>query len=227
MEKTSLARTNACSHAGNECPEGSDGAGVLTQESHTARMERIVTQSSLYGPQLTSPACFPLTRMAKVPQLVPADDAANVTDNIKTTPVLRTSEDRTPSPPQPSPSMRILIAEDNKINQMVARKVLWHVLPDCAIDVVENGEEVLLAVANNPKYDLILMDIHMPKMDGLEAARRVRAMCSPSLSPRIVALSADTLKSVHQQCRAVGIDEFISKPFRVNDMRRILQSRET
>lgn len=75
---------------------------------------------------------------------------------------------------------------------------------------------------NLPPYDLVLMDIHMPRMDGLEATRRVRARYGGSI-PRIVALTADTLTSVHAQCLDAGMEDFISKPFRVNDMRRILQ----
>jgi CheY-like chemotaxis protein len=74
------------------------------------------------------------------------------------------------------------------------------------------------------QYDLILMDIHMPEMDGLEASQRIQQLYAPEQRPRIIALSADTLTALREQCAAAGIEEFISKPFRVEDLRRVVAS---
>lgn len=120
------------------------------------------------------------------------------------------------------PQLRILIAEDNLINQRVVKKVLQRVLPSATPDLAVNGIEVLEAVSHK-QYDLILMDIHMPEMDGLEASRQIQERLPPERRPVIVALSADTLQALHERCRSVGIREFISKPFRVEDVKRVLQ----
>lgn len=72
-------------------------------------------------------------------------------------------------------------------------------------------------------YDIILMDIHMPEMDGLEATRCIcRRFPNPADRPRIIALSADTMQVLHDRCREAGIAEFIVKPFRVEDLKRVL-----
>jgi CheY-like chemotaxis protein/nitrogen-specific signal transduction histidine kinase len=115
----------------------------------------------------------------------------------------------------------ILVAEDNLINVRVVLRVLHHVLPAAVVDVVNNGLEVLQATANK-KYDLLLLDIHMPEMDGLEAAEKLHQTVPADHVPTIVALSADTMESVRQRCAAVGIVDFVSKPFRIEDVERIV-----
>lgn len=131
-----------------------------------------------------------------------------------------------PVMPAPMPGgygrpLKVLIAEDNKINQLVTRKVVGKVRPCCEIDVVSDGEAALLTILEKPEYDLVLMDLHMPRMDGLEATRRVRER-HPS-RPLIVALTADTVVGTRQKCLAAGMNEYVSKPFHVKDMQRILQ----
>mmetsp|Transcript_346 Transcript_346/g.905 ORF Transcript_346/g.905 Transcript_346/m.905 type:complete len:977 (-) Transcript_346:554-3484(-) len=123
-----------------------------------------------------------------------------------------------------SPLLRILVAEDNKVNQKVVLKVLERVLPAGTPppDVVENGLQVLRKLEET-RYDIILMDIHMPEMDGLEATHCIcRRFPDPADRPRIVALSADTMQVLHDRCREAGIEEFIVKPFRVEDLKRVL-----
>jgi CheY-like chemotaxis protein len=82
----------------------------------------------------------------------------------------------------------------------------------------------VLAALERQRYDLILMDIHMPEMDGLEASQKIQQLYAPHLRPRIIALSADTLTALREQCVAAGIEEFISKPFRVEDLKRVVAS---
>ncbi|KAL4431058.1 hypothetical protein ABPG75_006314 [Micractinium tetrahymenae] len=119
------------------------------------------------------------------------------------------------------PALRILVAEDNLINQRVIRKVLQRVVPAAEVEIVGNGALALAAV-HRTSFDLVLMDIHMPEMDGLEASRRLQAELPPDRRPVVVALSADTLQELHEQCRGAGIREFICKPFRVEDVERVL-----
>jgi CheY-like chemotaxis protein len=119
------------------------------------------------------------------------------------------------------PPFRILVAEDNPINIRVVTRVLNHVIPTAGVDVAVNGLEVVRA-AMAQQYGLILMDIHMPEMDGLEAAKTLTENMDASYMPTIVALSADTLPPTREKCVAVGIVDFVSKPFRVEDVERVV-----
>jgi signal transduction histidine kinase/CheY-like chemotaxis protein len=114
--------------------------------------------------------------------------------------------------------LRILLAEDNAINQKVAQLLLGRL--GYRADVAANGLEVLQAVAMRP-YDLILMDVQMPEMDGLEATRRLRAQGSPR--PRIVAMTANVMPEDRAMCLAAGMDDFIAKPVRVEDLVGVLE----
>jgi CheY-like chemotaxis protein len=116
---------------------------------------------------------------------------------------------------------RILVAEDNLINQRVISKVLQRVVPDAAVTIVGNGA-LAVAAATAHHFDLCLMDIHMPEMDGLEASRLLQQQLPPERRPVVVALSADTLHTLHESCRQAGIREFICKPFRLEDVQRVL-----
>ncbi|HRI64817.1 MAG TPA: ATP-binding protein [Polyangium sp.] len=116
--------------------------------------------------------------------------------------------------------LRILLAEDNLINQRVALMLLQRL--GYRADVVANGLEVLDAVAKRV-YDVILMDVRMPEMDGLEATRRLRRPGPWPGRPRIVAITADVLQSGQQACRDAGMDEFIGKPIHLQDLTAVLQ----
>ncbi|KAG2500572.1 hypothetical protein HYH03_001342 [Edaphochlamys debaryana] len=120
--------------------------------------------------------------------------------------------------------LRILIAEDNKVNQKVVLKVLQQILRGVQPpDVVENGLQVLAALEKKT-YDLILMDIHMPEMDGLEASKRIQEAYKPEERPRIIALSADTVQTLHDRCREAGIEAFLVKPFRIEELARVMRA---
>jgi len=115
-------------------------------------------------------------------------------------------------------SISVLIAEDNKINQIVITKMLAKV--GIEAELVENGLEALEAVERK-KYDLILMDCHMPEMDGLEATRKIIEKYKQD-APIIVAVSASAMKDEIQTSYDAGMRDFISKPVKVNDFIRVL-----
>ncbi len=112
--------------------------------------------------------------------------------------------------------VRILLAEDNKINQLVARKILakWKV----EIDVAENGLEAIELLKHND-YEIILMDIHMPKMDGYEATKLIRQMEDKTKSNiPIIALTASAFSSVAKKTTLVGMNDHVGKPFKPEEL---------
>jgi signal transduction histidine kinase/DNA-binding response OmpR family regulator len=115
--------------------------------------------------------------------------------------------------------LRILLAEDNSINQRVALLMLERL--GYLADVAGNGLEVLEALARQP-YDLILMDVQMPGMDGLAATRRIRGQLPPDRQPRIVAMTANVLPEQQEACRAAGMDGFVQKPVGFASLREAL-----
>ncbi|MFG0318024.1 MAG: ATP-binding protein, partial [Planctomycetota bacterium JB042] len=127
---------------------------------------------------------------------------------------------RTEEVPAELPPLKILVAEDNPVNRRVAVKTLERL--GCTADCVEDGQQAVDAVARE-EYDLVLMDVQMPVLDGLEATRRIRASREDG-RPTIVALTADALAEHRTQCLAAGMDGHLSKPFRVEDLRALLGS---
>ncbi len=111
-------------------------------------------------------------------------------------------------------SERVLIAEDNAVNQKVALFILAKL--GYRADVAANGKEVLEALRRQP-YDVILMDVHMPEMDGLEATRRIRQADAPD-RPWIIALTANAMYGDRELCLAAGMDDYISKPIKPEEM---------
>lgn len=110
---------------------------------------------------------------------------------------------------------RILLAEDNQINAVLATAIIKRA--GHHVDVAVNGAEALDALAR-ADYDLVFMDMHMPEMDGLEAARRIRALPSATARVPIVALTANAMASDRQKCVAAGMDDFLPKPFDPQDL---------
>ncbi len=115
--------------------------------------------------------------------------------------------------------LRILVAEDNVINQQVALSFLQRL--GYRGDVVANGLEVLGSLQRQP-YDVVLMDVQMPEMDGLEATRCIRQLPPAALAaeaqPRIIAMTANALREDCDVCLAAGMDDYISKPVQVSDL---------
>src|SRR6185503_6901576 len=137
-----------------------------------------------------------------------------------------TTETAVPEAEQPKPvvqtPLRVLVAEDNRINVMLANSLLTKM--GHRVDTVANGREALEALSRAP-YDIVLMDVHMPEMDGLEATRRIRlAESSGRRRGRlpIVALTASALEGDKQICIDAGMDDFLPKPLDPAQLRAVL-----
>jgi len=118
----------------------------------------------------------------------------------------------------PGSRLVVLLAEDNPVNQKVALKMLERL--GVRADVANNGEEAVAAV-HDRAYDLVFMDVQMPKMDGLEATKRIRAQ-PPARRPFIVAMTADAMPGDRERCLAAGMDDYISKPVRMENLQAVL-----
>jgi CheY-like chemotaxis protein len=117
--------------------------------------------------------------------------------------------------------LRILLAEDNFINQKVAENLL----EQCghAVEIAEDGEQAV-AMAEREPFDLVLMDVHMPKMDGLAAARAIRRReRGTDEHLPIIALTADAMKGDRERCLAAGMDAYVAKPIHKDELLTAMQ----
>lgn len=124
--------------------------------------------------------------------------------------------------------LQILLAEDNILNQKVALHLLQRL--GYRADVAANGLEVLQALKRQP-YDVVLMDVQMPELDGLETSRRIRQEWSSHPSslpgslgrrPRIIAMTAGALGGDREECLAAGMDAYLCKPIRLESLAQAL-----
>jgi signal transduction histidine kinase/CheY-like chemotaxis protein len=121
------------------------------------------------------------------------------------------------APASPEGSL-ILVVEDDAANRMLAGKMLEHLL--CRVEFAANGQEAVDAFAPG-KYSAILMDMQMPVMDGMEATGKIRELESGGRTP-IIALTANVMPSDRELCIEGGMDEFLTKPFKLGDLERML-----
>ena len=130
----------------------------------------------------------------------------------ETTPTLK--------PEDPDKSVRVLLAEDNAINQKLAVRLLQKL--GVTVDVAGNGKEAL-QMSGMFDYDLILMDCQMPEMDGYEATRQIRARENGGRVP-IVALTANAMKGDREKCVDAGMDDHVTKPIRHGALKKVLDT---
>jgi CheY-like chemotaxis protein/HPt (histidine-containing phosphotransfer) domain-containing protein len=116
--------------------------------------------------------------------------------------------------------LRLLLADDNPINQKVGLSVLHKLGYDA--DVAINGVEVLKALEQKA-YDILFLDVQMPEMDGLEAARQICRKWSADKRPRIIAMTGNALVGDREKCLQAGMDDYISKPVRVAELQSALK----
>jgi two-component system, sensor histidine kinase and response regulator len=147
-------------------------------------------------------------------------DALGAQRSLAATPAVT----ETSAPPAASEKGRILLAEDNTINQDVALGQLDRL--GYTADVVANGLEALNAVNSKP-YDIILMDCMMPEMDGYQATKKIRELERQNVNSRqrlhIIAMTANAMMGDREKCIAVGMDDYVSKPVQLADLRRALE----
>jgi CheY-like chemotaxis protein/HPt (histidine-containing phosphotransfer) domain-containing protein len=116
--------------------------------------------------------------------------------------------------------LRLLLADDNPINQKVGLSVLQKL--GYRADVANNGLEVLQALEQKP-YDILLLDVQMPEMDGLEAARQICLRWPETRRPRIIAMTGNAFLGDREKCLEAGMDDYISKPVRIGELQAALE----
>jgi PAS domain S-box-containing protein len=119
----------------------------------------------------------------------------------------------------PVSTLRILLAEDNAVNQKLALRLLERL--GYQADLAENGLEVLEALERQP-YDVVLMDVQMPELDGLDATRRIRARWPEGEGPRIIAMTANAMREDRDACLEAGMDDYVAKPIRPEELAEAL-----
>lgn len=124
--------------------------------------------------------------------------------------------------------MRVLLVDDNYINQEISVSMLTEL--GCIVEIANNGIEAI-AMAGQTRYDAILMDCQMPEMDGFEATRQIRAMETETLSGAsrapIIALTANAMAGDRERCLAAGMDDYLAKPIKIEQLRSTLHSWKT
>ncbi len=164
---------------------------------------------------LTRP--YRMAQLGKMLSVLFIDENRKVQEEIN----LKLQDDRgqaLPSAQVTVSPLRILMAEDNPINRKVALSMLRRL--GYRADIAENGLEAVNALQKQP-YDIVLMDVQMPEMDGLEATRRIR---NQGMNTKIIAMTAHALEGDREDCLNAGMNEYLSKPIRMEELQAVLHS---
>ena len=121
-------------------------------------------------------------------------------------------------------SARMLVVDDNKVNRLLLTRSLE--LQGHSIASAENGRVALEMLRREP-FDLLLLDMEMPEMDGLEAARQITGRWKPAERPRIIAMTANAMQGDREMCIAAGMDDYLTKPIRVERLVEALNHAST
>ena len=202
--------------SGKKIQEGT-GIGLAISQKFANCMGSIITATPNLGKGITFKLDIPVRRLASI------DSKGKQKINLSPTLSVVVKEERNENQAK---SLRILLAEDNPFNQMIALKLLAKLgyQADCAL----NGVEVLKSIEQK-SYDLILMDLQMPEMDGLETTRQIRQMESArgvsnlTNQIKIVAMTANVMNEDRENCLKVGMNDFISKPVRSEEIAKTLK----
>ncbi|NBC31288.1 MAG: response regulator [Alphaproteobacteria bacterium] len=198
-----------------------DGGNVLRRLGELADPPKLVTLTAspfeggadaVAGPD--RPAVAVLAKPVRLSPLFDALATALGTPAHRAAGLDRDRRSRDPQPgPEPGEPLRILVAEDNPVNQDVARRLLesW----GHRVDLAGNGLEAVLAVKFFP-YDLVLMDVQMPEMDGLTATAEIRRLPGAQGRTPIVAMTANVTSGFDAECRIAGMDDYVAKPVNRN-----------
>jgi CheY-like chemotaxis protein len=108
--------------------------------------------------------------------------------------------------------LRILLAEDNVVNQKLAMRLLQQM--GYRADLAGNGIEAVESVRRQP-YDVVLMDVQMPELDGLDATRQICELMPPGARPHIIAMTANAMQGDREMCIDAGMNDYLTKPIRV------------
>ncbi len=118
--------------------------------------------------------------------------------------------------------LRVLLVEDNEYNQIVLADTLRNVIPDVALEIASNGREAIAIIHTLP-FDIVLMDVQMPEMDGIEATKYIRAhLGRGKRDVPIIALTASVIKSEIDRCFEAGMNDYVPKPFRKDELLSVI-----
>lgn len=221
----SAAVLDFCGHAPTAAARGQTDAANLQERCAALRQAVgrpdlpliVITPLELTNATLNALAPMPL----KLSRIARRDAFFHALRTLTKVPDLRPPPAARAASPVP-PRLRILVAEDNPVNQLVAAMSLKQMGHDA--DCVSNGLEALDALEQR-RYDVVLMDVQMPHLDGIEATRRLREKLPRDQQPLVVALTAMALDGDSEKCLAAGMDAYLAKPINFKDLEEILYQR--
>ncbi|MEQ1806384.1 MAG: GAF domain-containing protein, partial [Burkholderiaceae bacterium] len=199
---------------------GMDGATLAGRIREQGHQLPLVLFSSL-GRKETSASQFAATLAKPLRQSQLFDTLVTLLVSDAPKAATQTAKPRMDAGMATSHPLRILLAEDNAVNQKLALRLLQQM--GYRADVASNGIEAIECVQRQP-YDVVLMDVQMPEMDGLEASRRITAKWPASERPKIIAMTANAMQGDREACLAAGMDDYVTKPIRVDALVQALLS---